>query len=133
MMLLSLYYHLTYFEFTHFCCYYSLPAFQCRSLNPIEATERRRNHRPGLRGPKLPVINEVKFCNVPTLESFGTLSMFICSLILSDWLTEYSKASVRCMRCVPGPTTHKITGLNQAFGIIHKCWQCFSGGPNFVS
>lgn len=77
------------FEFTDFCSYYSLPDFQCRSLNPVEATEGRGNHRPGLRGPKLPVMNEVKFCNVPTLESFGTLSMLIYSLILNDWLTEF--------------------------------------------
>ena len=89
MMLLSPYYHLTYVEFTDCCSYYSLPAFYCRSLDPVEATEGRGNHRPGLRGPKLTVMNEVKFCNVPTLESFGTLSMLIRSLILNDWLTEF--------------------------------------------
>ena len=74
------------------------------SLNSFEATEGRRNHGPGPRGPNNNNNNDnnnnnnnninnnnnyyycyySKFCNVPKLESFGTFSMFIYSLILND-------------------------------------------------
>ena len=66
------------------------------SLNSFEATEGRRNHGAGSRGPNNNNNNNnnnnlnnnnnnySKFCNVPKLESFGAFSMFIYSLILND-------------------------------------------------
>ena len=48
-------YYLTHFEFTDFC--FLLPEFYCRSLNPAEAVEGRRNHGP-LRGLKMLVSNK---------------------------------------------------------------------------
>ena len=47
-----------------------------------------RDQVPGPRRPKMPVINEIKFCNVPMLESSGTFSMSTYSLILNDWPRE---------------------------------------------
>ena len=72
----------------------------------VEATE--RNHRPGPRGPKMPVRNGVKFGNVSMLESFGTFNKFIYSLILNDWQREGSVA-------ISSVSNHKTTGLETQF------------------
>ena len=87
-MLLPRYYHLTCSEFTDFRVYYWLPDFYCRSLNPVEAIEGKRNHGQVLGETKMPVINGIKYCNVLMLEFFGTFSMFIHNLILNDWRRE---------------------------------------------
>ena len=91
-------YHLIHFEFTDFRVRYWPFDFYCRSLNPVEATEWGR---------------KCSLCNVPLLGSFGTFSMFIYSLILSDWRRE------RFCYIYSSGSNHKMTGIEVSRKVTH--------------
>ena len=83
-MLFPLYHHLIHFELqTSVSSIYS-PVFIVVLKQQRE--EEIRDQVPGPMG--MPVINEIKFCNVPMLETSRTFSMFIYSPILNDWPRE---------------------------------------------